>query len=226
MHYTEQASGQVRKYSVRLPEEVAEKARARSGDSGLSAYVTAAVARQIRRDRLDELIAACEAVNGPVDQAAVEAKLAIFDEAEGAHGAGGSTPRPAVRNGTLVLDREGLEKAALRDFDIHQWLAAARLRDKEIVVSAATLVGVARSDITWPALQWTLSRITVEPVTGSHARHASALLFEARRHGHEDAFNALLCATALVAARPVLVLASDPEDVRALCGDRVSAAKI
>ncbi|WP_433462889.1 CopG family transcriptional regulator [Spirillospora sp. CA-128828] len=73
------------KYSVTMPRDIAEEAKARSGPSGLSSYVTAAVARQIERDKLGELIAACEAENGPVDPAGVEAKLAIFDEVESTH---------------------------------------------------------------------------------------------------------------------------------------------
>ncbi|MFI0484708.1 hypothetical protein [Actinomadura sp. 9N215] len=47
-------SERTRKYSVTMPEDIAEEARVRSGDAGLSAYVTAAVARQLERDRLDE----------------------------------------------------------------------------------------------------------------------------------------------------------------------------
>ncbi|MFD7839615.1 CopG family transcriptional regulator [Streptomyces sp. NPDC059761] len=54
------------KYSISMPRDVAEAARARSGPSGLSAYVTAAVARQIERDNLAELIAVAEAEIGPI----------------------------------------------------------------------------------------------------------------------------------------------------------------
>ncbi|MFF1559884.1 CopG family transcriptional regulator [Streptomyces sp. NPDC058279] len=54
------------KYSISMPRDIAEAARARSGPSGLSAYVTAAVARQIERDNLNELIAVAEAEHGPI----------------------------------------------------------------------------------------------------------------------------------------------------------------
>ncbi|MFE0426869.1 CopG family transcriptional regulator, partial [Streptomyces sp. NPDC058953] len=53
-------------YSITMPCHVAEGAKARSGPSGFSAYVVAAVARQIERDGLDELIAVAEAEHGPV----------------------------------------------------------------------------------------------------------------------------------------------------------------
>ena len=49
------------KYSITMPRDIAEAARARSGPSGLSGYVAAAVARQVERDNLNELIAVAEA---------------------------------------------------------------------------------------------------------------------------------------------------------------------
>ena len=44
------------KYSITMPRDIAEAAKARSDSSGQSAYVAAAVARQIERDNLNELI--------------------------------------------------------------------------------------------------------------------------------------------------------------------------
>ncbi|MFF9204666.1 CopG family transcriptional regulator [Streptomyces sp. NPDC014986] len=54
------------KYSITMPRDVAEAAKVRSGPSGLSTYVAAAVARQIERDSLNELVAVAEAGHGPV----------------------------------------------------------------------------------------------------------------------------------------------------------------
>ncbi|MBT2452508.1 CopG family transcriptional regulator [Streptomyces sp. ISL-43] len=54
------------KYSITMPRDIAEAAKARSGPSGLSAYVASAVARQIERDNLNELIQVAEAEHGPV----------------------------------------------------------------------------------------------------------------------------------------------------------------
>jgi hypothetical protein len=62
------------KYSITMPRDVAEAARARSGPSGLSAYVAAAVARQIERDNLNELIAVAEAEHGPITDEQVSAR--------------------------------------------------------------------------------------------------------------------------------------------------------
>ena len=51
-----------------MPRDIAERARARSSHSGLSSYVTAAVARQLERDDLNELIETLEAHHGPITE--------------------------------------------------------------------------------------------------------------------------------------------------------------
>ncbi|MFD4788388.1 CopG family transcriptional regulator [Streptomyces sp. NPDC058459] len=61
------------KYSITMPRDVAEAARARGGPSGLSAYVAAAVARQIERDDLNELIQVAEAEHGPITDEEIRA---------------------------------------------------------------------------------------------------------------------------------------------------------
>ncbi|MGV9698048.1 CopG family transcriptional regulator [Streptomyces sp. NPDC003470] len=60
------------KYSITMPRDIAEAAKARSGPSGLSAYVAAAVARQIERDNLNELIQVAEAEHGPITDEEVQ----------------------------------------------------------------------------------------------------------------------------------------------------------
>lgn len=60
------------KYSITMPRDIAEAAKARSGQSGLSAYVAAAVARQIERDNLNEVITVAEAEHGPVSDGEVQ----------------------------------------------------------------------------------------------------------------------------------------------------------
>ncbi|KAB8190721.1 CopG family transcriptional regulator [Nonomuraea phyllanthi] len=61
------------KYSITMPRDIAEAARSRSGPSGLSAYVAAAVARQIERDNLNELIQVAEAEHGPITDDEIQA---------------------------------------------------------------------------------------------------------------------------------------------------------
>jgi hypothetical protein len=71
-----------------MPRDVAEAARARSGPSGLSAYVAAAVIRQIERDNLNELIAAGEAEHGPISEEAIQAKREQLQRARAEQGSG------------------------------------------------------------------------------------------------------------------------------------------
>ncbi|GAA0539877.1 MULTISPECIES: hypothetical protein [Streptomyces] len=132
----------------------------------------------------------------------------------------------AVPGGTLVLDSEGLAKAVLRDRAVTGWLALARADDMRVITSAATLVEVVHPRINRPALEWTLSRIVVEPITEILARHAAALLTDTGLHGHKYAIDAMLSATALAAPGPATVLTSDPEDLMALCGGRVTVIKL
>ncbi|MFI5720438.1 PIN domain-containing protein [Nocardia sp. NPDC051750] len=132
----------------------------------------------------------------------------------------------ASSGGTLVLDSEGLAKAVLRDRAVTGWLALARADDMRVITSAATLVEVVHPRIKRPALEWTLSRLVIEPVTEPIARHAAALLADANLHGHKYAIDAMLSATALSAAGPVTVLTSDPDDLTALCGSHATIIKI
>ncbi|MFF4650966.1 DNA-binding protein [Streptomyces sp. NPDC001380] len=132
----------------------------------------------------------------------------------------------AVPAGTLVLDSEGLAKAVLRDREVTAWLAMALADDLRVVTSAAALVEAVHPRINRPALEWTLSRLVVEPVTESIARHAAALLADAGLHGHKHAVDAMLSATALAAPGPVTILTSDPDDLAALCGGRLAVVKV
>ncbi|WMX45048.1 PIN domain-containing protein [Streptomyces roseicoloratus] len=136
------------------------------------------------------------------------------------------TRSPAVPGGTLILDSEGLAKAVLRDRTVTTWLALARADDLRVITSAATLVEVVRPRINRPALEWTLSRLVVEPITEPIARHAADLLADAGLHGHKYAVDAMLAATALAAPGPVTVLTSDPEDLIPLCGGRVAVIEV
>lgn len=131
--------------------------------------------------------------------------------------------RPA---GTLVLDSEGLAKAVRRVREVTEWLALARADDLRVVTSAATIAEVSHPGINRAALEWTLSRIVVEPVTEIIARRAAAILAEVGWHGHQHAIDAMLGATALAAPGPVTVLTSDPEDISALCSSRVTVIKM
>lgn len=61
--------------------------RSRVGKRGVSAYIEAAVHRQIERDNLDEIIAAAEAEHGPVTADEIAAKRAALATGRREHAA-------------------------------------------------------------------------------------------------------------------------------------------
>lgn len=122
--------------------------------------------------------------------------------------------------GSLVLDSEGLSKAVRRDRHVIEWLALARSDDLRVLTSAAILVDVVHPKLNRPALDWTLSRIVVEPLTVEIAQQAIALLTDAGLHGHRHAIDAMLAATALALPGPTTILTSDPGDLTRLVSGR------
>ncbi|MEV0254293.1 CopG family transcriptional regulator [Streptomyces sp. NPDC050732] len=84
-------SGPTGKYSITMPPGIAEAAKACSGRSGLSAYVAAAVARQIERDNLNELIQVGEAEHGPITDEEVQALRDQLQQARHQQAQGGAS---------------------------------------------------------------------------------------------------------------------------------------
>jgi Arc/MetJ-type ribon-helix-helix transcriptional regulator len=67
-----------KKYTVTLPEELAEEIRSEVGPGAFSAYVTRAIERQREHDRLGELVTWMQEKDGPLteeEQAAAAAEL-------------------------------------------------------------------------------------------------------------------------------------------------------
>jgi hypothetical protein len=78
------------------------------------------------------------------------------------------------------------------------------------------------------AMHRVLSRITVVPVTAQIARRAGELLGATGLSGHRCAIDAVVAATALGLARPIVLLTSDPDDMNRLVEepDRPKAERI
>ncbi|NEC86522.1 hypothetical protein G3I71_12005 [Streptomyces sp. SID12501] len=86
-----------KKYTVTLPEELAEEIRSEVGPGEFSAYVTRAIERQREQDRLGELVAWMQEEGGPLTEeelAAAEAELREAGQhfAEPRAAAGGDLP--------------------------------------------------------------------------------------------------------------------------------------
>ncbi|MFD3513981.1 DNA-binding protein [Streptomyces sp. NPDC058657] len=134
------------------------------------------------------------------------------------------TPAPLV--GTLVLDCEGLSKLVADDRIVSALVQRAHESGAHVVTSAVTPVEARNPSGRQARFDWVLSRIDVEPVTEATSRAASALLADARLHGHKYALDAILSATALSLPKPVVVVTSDPEDIGMLCGPRVRVIRV
>ncbi|MFE1961380.1 hypothetical protein [Streptomyces sp. NPDC059479] len=74
-----------RKYTVTLPEELAEEIRSEVGPGGFSRYVTQAVERQRERERLHEAVDWWEAEYGPITAEELAEAEAERKEIERAH---------------------------------------------------------------------------------------------------------------------------------------------
>ncbi|MGC9666481.1 type II toxin-antitoxin system VapC family toxin [Planosporangium sp. 12N6] len=118
--------------------------------------------------------------------------------------------------GTLVLDSEGLVKLAAGDARVRAYLESARERGARVTVSAITLAEVLRGGPRDAAVHRVLSRIVVQPVSADVGRHAGDLLGMTGLSGHRCAIDAVVAAMALAAARPVVLLTSDPDDLNML----------
>ncbi|MEV0681532.1 PIN domain-containing protein [Actinosynnema sp. NPDC050436] len=121
-----------------------------------------------------------------------------------------------MSGGTLVLDSEGLVKIAAGDPRARAYLDTARLRRGRAVVSAVTLAEVLRGGARDAPVHRVLSRVVVVPVTPEIGRSAGELLGSTGLSGHRCAVDAMVAATALRQARPVVLLTSDPDDLHRL----------
>ncbi|HEY9389501.1 MAG TPA: PIN domain-containing protein [Mycobacteriales bacterium] len=115
--------------------------------------------------------------------------------------------------GTLVLDSEGLSKLADGDPRARAYLETAGLRRARAMVSAVTLAEVLRGSPRDALVHRVLSRVLVMPVTAEIGCAAGKLLGVTGLSGHRCAIDAVVAATALLAARPVVLLTSDPNDL-------------
>ncbi|MEV0089202.1 PIN domain-containing protein [Saccharopolyspora sp. NPDC050642] len=124
--------------------------------------------------------------------------------------------RRVAAGGALVLDSGGLSKLATGDGRARAYLETARLRRSRVVVSAITLTEVLRGCARDALVHRVLSRVSVVPVTPELARAAGELLGATGLSGHRCAIDAVVAATALELARPVVLLTSGPDDLSKL----------
>lgn len=129
---------------------------------------------------------------------------------------------PAGLTDVLVLDAEGVSKAATNDPLVQAWLERARELDADIVVSAVTVAEVVRGVARDAPLNCVLKAADVRPADEPLARRAGRLLGSARSDATVDAFVAATALTILAAKRATarcVMLTSDPTDFSALLAE-------
>jgi hypothetical protein len=129
--------------------------------------------------------------------------------------------RRLSHEGTLVLDCEGLAKFVRDQEPVVALIAEARNRGMEVVISALTVIEAAHRRIDKARLAWVLSGLRIVHIGEEEAKAASAMLIDAGLHGHKYAIDAAVAEMAVRQRRPVVMLASDIDDMTKLCGDKV-----
>jgi predicted nucleic acid-binding protein len=122
---------------------------------------------------------------------------------------------------TVVLDSEGLSAWVAQDRKVLAMLRVFHDMGADLVVGANTIVEVSHARTNMPRLNWTLSRVKVEPVTEQAAKAAAELLEDSGLHGHKYAIDATVAEVALRQPGPVALLTSDADDMTKLCGGHV-----
>ncbi|MDT0319625.1 hypothetical protein [Streptomyces millisiae] len=75
-----------KKYSISLPENLAEAVRAHVGPGSFSAYVAEALEQRVAMDKLGEIVADFETDNDPLTREEVEAARALLRHDRGDSG--------------------------------------------------------------------------------------------------------------------------------------------
>lgn len=134
--------------------------------------------------------------------------------------------RQRLTAGTLVLDSQGLSLVVDNDATAMAHLKSARHRGADVVVSAITILEAAHPDLKTGRFEWVLSALNKVPPSMDIIRQALALLTRTGLRGHAHAIDAVVAATALRQAPPIVMLTSDPSDMRRLCGDVVEIVSV
>jgi hypothetical protein len=128
---------------------------------------------------------------------------------------------PGKATTALVLDSDGLTKAAAGDPWAVAWIARARELRLPLVINAVTLTETVRGR---DARIHLLTRNAhVDHVDGEFAVEAGRLLGRTKRN---DTVDALVATTAVRLNQPVVILTGDPHDLTALTEDHPQVAVV
>lgn len=130
------------------------------------------------------------------------------------------SPRRRTRptgDGSLVLDNEGLSRAAI-DRAMYVRLKAAHLDGRRVVTSAAVLAELLRGSQRDAGIYRVIGKVVVEPVTRELGEQAGKLIGSAKLSA-EQAVDAMVAAMALTETGPVVIVTSDLPHLSALVAD-------
>ncbi len=133
--------------------------------------------------------------------------------------------RPSGLTDLLVLDADGVSKAASGDRSVQAWLQRARELDADVAVSAVTVAEVVRGVTRDARLNRVLAAADVRPADEPLARRAGQLLGRAGSDSTIDAFVAATALTLLEVKGPTgrcVLLTSDPHDLAALLSEQAA----
>ena len=121
--------------------------------------------------------------------------------------------RSSRRFATLLLDSEGLSKLVEKDPVAVHWVTLAQKLDARVLVAWVTLAEALQGPRT-SATRYTLSRLVLEPHVERDFTTAADLMTTTAMGGHT--VDAVLMAVASRLEKPVLIVTSDPGDLRQL----------
>ncbi|MCG6494812.1 DNA-binding protein [Kitasatospora sp. A2-31] len=122
---------------------------------------------------------------------------------------------------TVVLDSQGMSAWISQDREVLAMIKAFHSIGAGLVIGANTIVEISHAKANTARLNWVLSQVRIEPVTGHAARASAVLLKQAGLHGHKYAIDATVAEMALRQPGPVAMVTSDIDDMAKLCGDRI-----
>ncbi|MGI8535473.1 MAG: type II toxin-antitoxin system VapC family toxin [Mycobacteriales bacterium] len=125
--------------------------------------------------------------------------------------------RIAPGTGTLLLDSDGLSRAAANDERTAAFIKQAMLERGRVVIPAVTLTEVLRGGARDAAVHRVLKKMHVVDVNGHLARAAGEILGQV---GGDRTVNAIVAAVAVAQPGRVVVLTSDPRDLTSLTRGR------
>ncbi|MBB1256501.1 type II toxin-antitoxin system VapC family toxin [Streptomyces alkaliterrae] len=123
----------------------------------------------------------------------------------------------AKREGTLVLDAQGLSLHVDGDEGMRARIEVAQQSGRRVALSVLTPLEVRRTGEAAKRLRFLLSRFDVKPVNDAVTDTAAKLLDVSGLDGHECLVDALVVATAALCTPPVLLATSDKSHIPALC---------